>query len=107
MDVGDFCLSPAFFACLQDTYHPKGVVSGQSGGPYSSLSARGPQLSPGYVVSCHLAPAPVSLLLSRDLPSGWTGCFLGVHFPLGLGAAVCAALRENLTFAAPSGLAWC
>lgn len=89
LDVGDFCLSPAFFACLQDTYHPKGVVSGQSRGPYSSLSAPGPQLFPGCVVSCHLAPAPVSLLPSRDLPfwldwlfpwcslSSWTwGCRL-------------------------------
>lgn len=58
LNAGDSRLSPAFFVCLQDTYHPKCVVSCQSGGFCFSLSAHGTPLFTRCVISCPLAPAP-------------------------------------------------
>ena len=43
---------------------PRCVVSCQSGGSCFSLSAQGPPLFSRCMVSCHLAPAPLSLLVS-------------------------------------------
>ena len=48
---------------------PKCVVSFQSGSSCFSLSAREPPLFTRVVVSCHLAPAPLSLLTPSYLPA--------------------------------------
>ena len=64
---GDSCLSPPFFVCCLSPYHPKCVVSCQSEGPCFPLSAYGPLFFIGYVVSGHLAPTPISLLIPSYL----------------------------------------
>ena len=42
-DAGDSRLSPSFFVCFQDSYHPKCVVSSQSGASCFSLLPIDPQ----------------------------------------------------------------
>ena len=70
LDIRDSHLSSPFFVCLQYTYLPKmcGFLS-QSGGFCFSLSAPGPLLFTSCVISCHLAPSPISLLIPSYLPA--------------------------------------
>ena len=67
--LGDSHLSSSFFVCFQGTYQPECMVSCQSGGSCSSLSAHGPLLFTRWLFSSHLAPAPISLLISSYLPA--------------------------------------
>lgn len=67
LNTGDSCHFPPFFACLQDIYHPEDMVSCQIGSPCFSLFAHGPPLFI-CVVYCHVACAPLSLLISSYLP---------------------------------------
>ena len=68
--AGD-CHPPSpFFVCFHGTYHPTSCVfSCQSGGFCFSLSAPGPLLFTSCVISCHLAPSPISLLIPSYLPA--------------------------------------
>ena len=87
-----FLPHPPFFVCYLDSYHPKCVVSGQSGGPCFPLSVCGSPLSTRCMISCHLAPAPLSLLRPSCLPAVtiWTSVqltscwiwFFNLCFPL-------------------------
>ena len=74
-------LSPPFFACYWDPYHRKCVVSYQSEGFCFPLSAYGPLLFRRCVISCHLAPAPISLLTPSSLPAAAV-LALGLHWGL-------------------------
>ena len=67
-DAGDSCLFPPSFAS-RTAITPKYVVSCQSGGSCFSLSAQGPPLFSRCVISCPLAPAPISLLIPSYLPA--------------------------------------
>ena len=68
-EAGDFCLSPPFSVCYPDLYHPRCVVSCHSGSSCFPLSAYGSPLFTRCMISCHLAPAPLSLLLPSYLPA--------------------------------------
>lgn len=59
--------SPTFLWLPPGHLSPQCEVSCQSGGSYFSLSAYGPLLIPRYIISCHLAPVPLSLLISSYL----------------------------------------
>ena len=61
-------LSPPFFACSWDPYHRKCVFY-QSEGFCFPLSAYGPLRFTRCMISCHLAPAPISLLIPSSLPA--------------------------------------
>ena len=67
-DAGESYLVPLFFVCYLDT-SPKMCDFLQSGGFYFCLSAYGPLLFTRCVISCHLTPDLISLLIPRCLPA--------------------------------------
>ena len=62
--AGESCLSLPFFVCLQDTYHPKGVVSCQSGGSCLSLSVIGLLL---FIAKTEMSERPLAHTSHRGL----------------------------------------
>ena len=111
-----FLPAPPFFVCYLDPYHPKCVVSGQSGGSCFPLSVCGPPVSTRCMISCHLAPAPISLLRPSCLPavtmgtsmqqlaSCWIWCF-NLCFPL-LGALKAYSLYVMACLGEPCPSVW-
>jgi len=63
LDTGDSQLSPPFFVCYPDTYHPRSVISYQAGSSCFPLL-----LDPCYLQDAG-APAPISPLIPSDLPA--------------------------------------
>ena len=59
-EAEDSRLSPPFFVCYPDPYHPKRVLYCQAGGSCFTLSAHGPPLLTRCVISCYLGPGPIS-----------------------------------------------
>ena len=57
---------PHFFGFYWDPNHP---ISGHSEGSCFSLSVYGPLRFTRCLISCHLAPAPISLLIPSYLPA--------------------------------------
>ena len=80
----DSCLSLSVFVYCPDTYHPKCMVSYQSRGSCFLLSAHGPLLFTICMISCHLAPDPISLRIPSHLPAGTVFCTYYLFLILGV-----------------------